>query len=70
MHDEEGRHQDQESTQEVAWGRNSVLALIEEAPKRIKKVLIARDSYHQAIRKARNIAAGTRFRSRKWKGRR
>ena len=51
MHEEERRQQDQESTQEVAWGRNSVLALIEEAPKRIKKVLIARDSHHQAIRK-------------------
>lgn len=51
MHDEEGRQQDREPTQEVAWGRNSVLALIEEAPKRIKKVLIARDSHHQAIRK-------------------
>lgn len=37
--------------QEIAWGRNSVLALIEGAPKRIKKVLIARDSHHQSIRK-------------------
>jgi 23S rRNA (guanosine2251-2'-O)-methyltransferase len=48
---EEGNQIIQEPTPELAWGRNSVLALIEEAPKRIKKILIARDSHHQAIRK-------------------
>lgn len=48
---EEEKPLDREAAQEIVWGRNSVLALIEEAPKRIKKVLIARDSHHQAIRK-------------------
>lgn len=37
--------------QEIIWGRNSVLALIEEAPSRIKKVLVARGTHHQSIRR-------------------
>jgi len=41
--------------QETSWRRNSVLALIEGTPNRIKKILIARDSHHQSIRKIEEI---------------
>lgn len=40
-----------QNPQEIVWGRNSVLALIEGAPARIKKVLVARGTHHQSIRK-------------------
>ncbi len=40
---------------EIAWGRNSILALVEDTPSRIGKVLIARDSHHQAIRRIEEI---------------
>ncbi|NLI96258.1 MAG: 23S rRNA (guanosine(2251)-2'-O)-methyltransferase RlmB [Synergistaceae bacterium] len=37
--------------QEIVWGRNSVLALIEEAPNRVKKILVAKGAHHQSIRR-------------------
>jgi 23S rRNA (guanosine2251-2'-O)-methyltransferase len=40
-----------ENTQDIVWGRNSVLALIEAAPNRVRKVLVARGTHHQSIRK-------------------
>lgn len=40
-----------EPQQELVWGRNAVFALIEEAPKRVKKVLIVRDLHHQSLRR-------------------
>jgi 23S rRNA (guanosine2251-2'-O)-methyltransferase len=36
---------------DIVWGRNAVSALIEDSPKRIMKILMARDSHHQAVKK-------------------
>ncbi len=41
--------------QEIVWGRNAVLAQMEESPKRIRKILMSRDSHHQAVRKIEEI---------------
>lgn len=35
---------------ELAWGRNAVLGLIAEAPKRVRKVLVVKDSHHHAVK--------------------
>ena len=47
---ENGKDQPVQVDPELAWGRNAVLGLIAEAPKRIRKVLVLRDSHHHALK--------------------
>lgn len=47
---ENGKNQPLQDDPELAWGRNAVLGLIAEAPKRVRKVLVLKDSHHHAVK--------------------
>ena len=47
---ENGKKQIVQDDPELAWGRNAVLGLVAEAPKRVRKVLVLKDSHHHLVK--------------------